>query len=466
MTPSLRNRLLLILLPVTVLVWTLVTLVIYTETRSEVDELIDAQLVQSARVLLNLLSHEFHEEEAYRGRLYDETRNVPQDLAVFGHKYEQKLAFQMWMLASNRLALRSQSAPTTPMTDLLDGFSDRLIYGEHGEKRWWRVYALTDINRGLQVQVGEDSERREELGRNIALRTLVPAVLSLPALAVLIWIGVGRATKPLRVIARDVENREAGKLTPIDDAPVPTEARPLVHAINNLFQRLQETFENERRFTADAAHELRTPLAALKTQAEVALRAQEDGSRTEALRQVISGVDRAGHLVQQLLTLARIDPESWHGGRGVFNLKEMAADTIAELTPQALAKHIDLGLQASAEAAKATGDVGMVELLVRNLVDNAIKYTPEQGTVTVTVERQGGRICLAVDDSGPGIPREDRERVFERFYRRLGTGSAGSGLGLSIVRRIAELHDAGIDLLDSDLGGLRVVVCFSPAPSA
>jgi len=435
--------------------------VIYAETGNEVDELIDAQLVQSASVLLTLLSHEFHEEEAYRGRVYeDETRNVPQDMGKYNHKYEQKLVFQMWMLASNRLALRSQGAPETPMTDLLEGFSNRVIDGQS-----WRVYALTDINRGLQVQVGEGNERRSELKITIAERILIPALVSLPALAVLIWVGVGRAMKPLRVIAQDVENREAGKLTPIDDAPVPTEARPLVHAINDLFQRLQESFENERRFTADAAHELRTPLAALKTQAEVALRAQEDVSRTEALRQVINGVDRAGHLVQQLLTLARIDPDSWHGGRGVFNLREMAADTIAELTPQALVKHIDLGLQAPAEAVRVTGDVGMVQLLVRNLVDNAIKYTPAQGTVTVSVERQGGRICLAVDDSGPGIPREDRERVFERFYRRLGSGAAGSGLGLSIVRRIAELHEAGIDLLDSDLGGLRVAVCFSPAPA-
>jgi len=462
MTPSLRNRLLLILLPVTALVWMLFTFVIYAETDNEVDELIDAQLVQSASVLLTLLSHEFHEEEAYRGRVYeDETRNVPQDMSKYNHKYEQKLVFQMWMLASNRLALRSQGAPETPMTDLLEGFSNRIINGES-----WRVYALTDINRGLQVQVGEGNERRSELKITIAERILIPALVSLPALAVLIWVGVGRAMKPLRVIAQDVENREAGKLTPIDDAPVPTEARPLVHAINNLFRRLQETFENERRFTADAAHELRTPLAALKTQAEVALRAQEDASRTDALRQVISGVDRAGHLVQQLLTLARIDPDSWHGGRAVFNLREMAANTIAELTPQALAKHIDLGLQAPAEAVKVTGDVGMVQLLVRNLVDNAIKYTPAQGTVTVSVERQGGRICVAVDDSGPGIPKEDRERVFERFYRRLGTGAAGSGLGLSIVRRIAELHEAGVDLLDSDLGGLRVAVCFSPAPAS
>ena len=209
MTPSLRNRLLLILLPVTALVWILFTFVIYAETGNEVDELIDAQLVQSASVLLTLLSHEFHEEEAYRGRVYeDETRNVPQDMGKYNHKYEQKLVFQMWMLASNRLALRSQGAPETPMTDLLEGFSNRVINGES-----WRVYALTDINRGLQVQVGEGNERRSELKITIAERILIPALVSLPALAVLIWVGVGRAMKPLRVIAQDVENREAGKLT-------------------------------------------------------------------------------------------------------------------------------------------------------------------------------------------------------------------------------------------------------------
>jgi two-component system sensor histidine kinase QseC len=308
------------------------------------------------------------------------------------------------------------------------------------------------------VQVGENSARRQALRDYIAWRILIPILLALPLLALMIWYGVSRAMVPLRNIAADVKNRRPDNLHPIEGTVVPLEAQPLIDALNALFQRLQQAFETERRFTADAAHELRTPLAALKTQAQVALRATADAERRQALTQVINGVDRATHLAQQLLTLARIDPTLWVG-RDQVDLPALASEVLAEIAPAALAHDIDLGLEARATAV-LRGDSAMLGILLRNLVDNAIKFTPAGGKVEVRVGRDGRRIVLSVDDSGPGIPPQERTRVFERFYRQIGALAPGSGLGLSIVKRIADLHHAAVRLGDSPLGGLRVEVIF------
>jgi two-component system sensor histidine kinase QseC len=221
---------------------------------------------------------------------------------------------------------------------------------------------------------------------------------------------------------------------------------------------LQQAFETERRFTSDAAHELRTPLAAIKTQAQVALRSSADEERRRALNQVISGVDRASHLVQQLLTLARIDPTLWVGSE-LIDLPALASEVLAEIAPMALARDIDLSLEAGLPPA-IRGDRAMLGMMLRNLVDNAIKYTPAGGKVEVRLARDGARLNLSVDDSGPGITPEERARVFERFYRQVGTNVPGSGLGLSIVKRIADLHHAEVRLGDAALGGLRAEVVF------
>ena len=456
MSLSIRNRLLFMLLPVTLLVWGAIVAIIYAGTRHEVEELIDAQLVQSARILLNVLSHEFYEEETFRKKIYDHPLSIAQQLGMASHKYEQKLAFQMW-LPPGRLGLRSQSAPDEPMTTLANGFSDSLIEG-----RRWRVYALTSEKDGMQVQVAESMEIRDQLRNLIVMRILIPMLLSLPVLAGLIWFGVGRAMLPLRKIADDVEHRHLDHLSPIRERDVPLEAQSLVNALNALFLRLQQAFENERRFTADAAHELRTPLAALKTQAQVALRASDEETRSAALRQVIAGVDRATHMVQQLLTLARLDPRNSVISHQRVDLQEVVSGVLAELAPTALAKDIELSLDAS-QPCPVHGDSAMLAVLVRNLVDNAIKYTPAGGVVEVFLRRAGEQVELVVADSGPGILPAVRERVFERFYRSLGNDAPGTGLGLSIVKRIAELHQAVICLEDAPRGGLQVKIRFRNA---
>lgn len=452
MNPSLRDRLLLTLLPVTLAMWAVVGIVIYAATQSEVDELIDAQLAQSARVLLNLMGHELEEEEHTPGYLSDD--DIAEKFTNFSHKYEQRLAFQMWLLKEDRIWLRTDNAPKYRLSERNAGFEDRMI-----EDSPWRVYVLTDVEDGLQVQVGENAERRQELRDYIAWRVLIPILLSTPLLALMIWYGVGRAMQPLRSIATDVQNRRPDNLHPIPVAVVPLEAKPLVDALNALFQRLQQAFETERRFTSDAAHELRTPLAALKTQAQVALRTTADEERRRALTQVIIGVDRATHLAQQLLTLARIDPTLWVG-RDRIDLPVLVSEVLAEIAPVALAKDIDLGFDAGSVSI-IPGDRAMLAIMTRNLVDNALKYTPPGGKVEVRIAQEERRIVLDVDDSGPGIPPEERERVFERFYRQMGTNVPGSGLGLSIVRRIADLHRADVRLDHSPLGGLRIEVIFT-----
>lgn len=451
MNPSLRNRLLFTLLPITLVLWAIVGIVIYAATQSEVDELIDAQLAQSARLLLNLMGHELEEEEMKPGYMSED--DIAEQFAEFSHKYEQRLAFQMWILAENRIWLRTDTAPRYRMSERSSGFEDRTIEGDP-----WRVYVLTDLAGRLQVQVGESSARREELRNYIAWRVLIPILLLLPLLAVMIWYGVGRAMTPLRRIAEDVKNRRLDNLHPIPDVAVPVEAKPLIDALNALFQRLHQAFETERRFTSDAAHELRTPLAALKTQAQVALRATADEERRRALHQVISGVDRATHLAQQLLTLARIDPTLWVG-RDKVDLGGLASEVLAEIAPVALAKDIEISLDV-AVATPVQGDRAMLGIMLRNLVDNAIKYTPAGGRVEVRVEQRGSATVLSIADSGPGIPPEERTRVFERFYRQIGASAPGSGLGLSIVKRIADLHQAKVRLESAELGGVRVEVIF------
>ena len=240
----------------------------------------------------------------------------------------------------------------------------------------------------------------------------------------------------------------------------PDEVRPLVGSLNRLLGRVEAALEQERRFTADAAHELRTPLAALKTQAQVAKGAGEAAGRQHALDQVIAGCDRAAHLVEQLLTLARLDPQRAGQRHAPVDLRELAVQVLAELAPLALAKNIEIGL-AEGPVGRVSGDALMLDVLLRNLVDNAIRYTPPGGEVSVAVERTGREIELSGTDDGPGIPAEERDKVGQRFYRILGSGESGSGLGLSIVLRIAELHGASVTLGEGRGGrGLRVGVRF------
>lgn len=458
---SIRRRLLLFLTGGTLLAWLATATMSYRESLNEIEEVFDAQLIQAAKALLLLSQHELYEQLAFDAASPSEPERLIADTHIdSAHEYEQIVAFQLWINGS-KLAARSASAPEVPMSETVGQLSDRSIHGAN-----WRVYAIADPEKPLTVHVGERSDARHELAAAISTRWLTAVLLAFPALAVVIWFGVGRALKPLQTIAKETALRSVDRLDPINTEAVPQEARPLVEALNKLFLRVQSSIENERRFTADAAHELRTPLAAIKTQAQVALYSVQAPEHQQALRQVVAGVDRATHLVEQLLTLARLDPDSPKVKQLTMtkvDMCELAQNVVADLAPLAMAGSIDLGMSERCNGV-VNGSPDLLAVLLRNLVLNAIRYTPSGGTVDVSVEELHDAVRVTVSDSGPGIPLEDRDKVFQRFFRRLSTNTApGSGLGLSIVHRVAELHHAGIKLDDSPLGGLQVEVFLKKA---
>lgn len=459
MNPSIRQRLLWTLLSATLVVWVGAAIKNYYDNRREIAELFDAQLAQSARALLALSAHEMYEQLAYIAQAQAQSHNIPERPSPQVHKYEQHLAFQIWSGDGILVAL-SDSAPTDPLAGTPGVFSDHVIKGHR-----WRVYALADPEKNLQVQVGERYDQREQLSDDVAIRLLAAVLLSLPVLALMIWFGVGHAMRPLNRVTRAVTARQLDNLEPINNRRVPEEAKPLVDALNDLFARLQTALDDILHFTADAAHELRTPLAALKTHAQVALRANDEPTRNEALRELINGVDRATSLVEQLLTLARLDPEAVHVSDEIADLHEVAQNVLSELATDAVKKEIDISLDARCRGVVAGKQV-MLTILVRNLIENAIRYTPRSGHVEVSIFQDQEDIVLRVSDSGEGIPVEEREKIFKRFYRVLDNGAPGSGLGLSIVQRIAEIHRARIVLGVSKFGGLKFDIHLQAASGA
>ncbi len=457
MRSSLRRRLLITLLSITAVIWLFSAGLNYRDTRHEIGELFDAQMAQTARTLLSVAGHELDE-------LTDTRRFVGQTHIHFsgdtrftaaGHEYEHKMGYQMWQIPENKLMMRSFNAPEAPLNTLQNGYSTETIDGEE-----WRVFSLLDPETGFMVKIGEALSIRGELTDTVALRIGLPMLFLLPLMALLILLGINRTLRPLRNLASNVSKRSPSSLEAVDDRDAPCEISPLVDALNRLFLRLSRAFESERRFTADAAHELRTPLAALKIQAQVAKRSSNNEERNQALDRLLEGVERATHLVEQLLTMARVDPEGSTALHTEIRLDRLCEEMLANYVPNAEAKQIELELDVDGVTV-LSGLRESLEILLRNLLDNAIRYTPKGGRVSVRLTQcDDGSIELHVGDSGPGIPQSEHTQIFDRFYRLAGQNTEGSGLGLSIVQRIAELNQAKIKLGTSELGGLEVTVHF------
>ena len=440
---SLKRHLLLTLLGSITLAWLATAVFSYFDAAHELDELLDAHLAQSAAMLLAQAGHAGHEAEEI------DTDHAPQL-----HKRAQRVAFQVWENGTD-LRLHSISVPGTRMSAKDEGFSDALIGGQS-----WRVFSAWDDKRHYLVQVGERHEARNDIALSIVKNLLLPLLFALPILALLVWLGVTRGLQPLAALGRQVAQREPGTLVGLETSGIPVEVLPLVENLNRLFERVAQLIDSERRFTADAAHELRTPLAALKIQAQVARAAATATERAHAMDQVIEGCDRAAHLVQQLLTLARLDPDERGSKAQSCDLQVLAGAAVAELAQFAFSKKVEIEL-AESGAVELIGYAGLVSILLRNLIDNAIRYSPEGGSVHVQAATDGAAATLTVTDRGPGIPVGERDNVGQRFYRILGTGETGSGLGLSIVKRIAELHGASLSLGEGECGkGLSVTVRF------
>ncbi len=434
---SLRRQLLLSLLGAILGVFLFGGVATYYMTRVEVDEIMDYHLRQLA---LSLRAPPFPGTPA-------EPHLAPDDQAF-------DMVIQVWDDKGARLYL---SRPRVALPDHAQlGYAT--VPTEKGD---WRTYSIMFGNR--VVQVAQPMSHRNRLAAAAALRTLIPLLSLLPLIGALIWYLVGRGLRPLERLARAVRARSPGALAPLASDGVPEEAQPLVGALNGLLCRLDQAMASQRAFVADAAHELRTPLAALQLQLQLTERATSETERRAALTDLRQGLQRAIRVVQQLLTLARQEPDADPPSPAPVDLGELAGLVIADHQALAEAKRIDLGADRLDAATTALADANDLRTLLGNLVDNAIRYTPPGGRVDVSAWSEDGRAWLEVADDGPGVPAEERERVLDRFYRRAGESESGSGLGLAIVKAVADRHGARLLLDAAPAGGLRVRVGLEKA---
>ncbi len=429
-TYSLRRRLLLLMTGAVTLIWFATAGVAFKHTIDEADEVFDAQLVQTGELLLGIVAGA-------------DVEYVVRELQEHEHRYRVPVFYQLWLREDGRerLLARSANAPAEAVADRT-GFSSVLLQDQR-----WRIY-VRDDGKHYRVLVGQRDYLRSKLAYELAEHLLVPMAWSLPLLALCIWWVVSRALRPLKGVAETVAGMDARNLAPlrlVDRCPL--EIGPLLTAIDTLTERVGQAMEQERRFTADAAHELRTPLAALKVQAQVAGRTADPEARTHALAQVVAGVERMTHLVQQLLTLARLEPSESMPTTQCVDLSQAAAVACAELAPRALAREQVLELDAP-DPVTVRMAPAWAEILLRNLVDNALRYGCDAGRVEVKVAIDAGEALIEVRDDGPGVAPELRGRLLERFYRGLDGDVEGCGLGLSIVSRLVELAGARLGFAD------------------
>jgi two-component system, OmpR family, sensor histidine kinase QseC len=431
-TQSLRWRLLRAVCVAAVLVWTLTGVLSYTQARHEAEELMDGHLALSARLLLALV-RDNEDHLADLDERLDQVNTGERDV------YEPPLEFQIGK-GDGSILLRSDDAPKIPMLGA-PGYTEIERDGQT-----WRLLNLVAQNGDYRIQVAQSMALRERAGLEVASQTIWPIGLILPVLLLLIYFSVRRGLKPLDDLAADVSARSPENLSALAGGKVPREAQPLVRALNNLLARLGQTLENERRFTADAAHELRTPLAAVKIQTQVALLSHDPEAHDHALRQIQAGVDRSSRLVDQLLRLARLDPMASLPSARPVDLAGLAEETIAGVMDSGVATHHALLARAVDTALQVSGDHDLLAVALRNLVDNAVRYTPAGTEIRVEISVDRGMPVIAVCDDGPGVAPDELSRLTERFYRGRGNGAEGSGLGLAIVRRIAELHGATLEI--------------------
>jgi two-component system sensor histidine kinase QseC len=508
MNYSLRQLLLVTLLSASMLIWGVTAFINYKVTRDEVAALFDAELAQSAKVLHTFVEGLLHgdslaehwkknkadaapansTEKKIALQLWSEEDslslhskkglkipvNAAKDFSgdsplwqifdeflqtdAFGHKYARKIAFQLWS-NDDGLLLHSESAPTFEFSSSVHGFSERKIDGH-----LWHIFSITNPNGEYVIHVGQKEEIRSQLTDEISSHLVTQFLIGLPFLGIVIWLIVGHALKPINRLEKQLAKREASYLKPLSTKKLPNEILPVVNEINNLFSQLEQAFEHERRFSADASHELRTPLAGMLTQAQVALRTSDEEVRKQALQRIKQAVNRMTYMVQQLLTFSRIESNTEFLSKELTILSREVVQVIADVEPAAHKKRIQMEFVEENESPIIV-NAPLVNILIRNVIDNAIKYTPAQGSIMISLTGQKSHLQFCVEDSGPGIAPEQYEQSLKRFHRCAETVNTaqGSGLGFSIVQRIAAIHGAELILGASQYGGLKVTILF-PVP--
>lgn len=455
---SIRSRLLLSLSLAIGVITAIATTAGYFGSRHEADEVFDAQLAQYARTVGELLAH-YERDETLRVRDFALGHNYGGYGGEHpGHGYEAKIAFRV-VDGQGKVVAHSERFPAQDDIELRPGYRDIRWNGQD-----WRLFCIQHDDADRWIITAERGDIRGELAQEIAWQSIFPVLVGLPVTALLIAWLVPVGLRPLQRLSAEFQQREAAELSPIPTDRMPAELRSLTQSANDLLFRLAQSFQRERRFTANAAHELRTPIAALLVHLENAL-AERPGDLS--LQKALTGARRMRHVVEQLLTLARTAPEHYLARFERIDLLPLAQEVAAELAPLALRKRQHLALEGEGPM-WVEGDRTGLAVLLRNLMGNAIHYTPADGRIQVRLRRVPAGVELQVIDTGPGIPVGLRERVFDRFYRvggdRREDGDEGAGLGLSIVRQLLDLHGATIELADPDgHTGLMATVCFPAA---
>lgn len=421
------------------------------DSNHEIAEVYDAQLAQNARLLQGVMRMPLASKE--HAELYQAFNQALSEAVprVDGHPYESKIAFQVWN-PKGEVLVHTASAPTFSTPPTTPGFSDVVDLNN----RHWRAFMLEDKQNNLRIWVGERDDVRSDLVDRIVRHTLWPNILGSLILAAMVWLAIGWGLKPLANMAATLRARHSGSLEPLQLAPLPSELEPMQAALNRMLAQIQEVLGRERRFIADAAHEMRTPLAVLRVHAQNLLEAGTEQERRESLEFLISGVDRTTRLVNQLLTMARLEPKAVAPVLHRIDLAETVRDSLVQLTPWLLSKNLELAFDVSDRPFNIVADAAAIDIALNNLISNAANFSPELGVITVQLSQVDGFYCLSVEDRGPGIDEADRGRLFERFYSR---GNAqGAGLGLTIVNTIATRLGGRITLVNRPEGGLRATL--------
>jgi two-component system sensor histidine kinase QseC len=448
---SIRRRTLTLILGLVMIGLLILTLVNVNDSNHEIAEVYDAQLAQNARLLQGVMRMPLAREA--HAQLYQAFNQAlaQAEPRVDGHPYESKIAFQVWDLKGN-LLVHTASAPSFTHPPQYIGFTNITDLGTHQ----WRAFVLKDPEQGLLIWVGERDDVRSDLVNRIVRHTVLPNLIGSLLLMVAIWLAIGWGLKPLADLANTLRGRHPGSLEPLQLAPLPSELEPMQAALNRLLGQIQEVLSRERRFIADAAHEMRTPLAVLRVHAQNVLEARNEEQRKQSLDYLIVGVDRTTRLVNQLLTIARLEPGAGPVKKTSGDLVQAVRGSLVQLTPWVLSRGLELVFECEEPSRRIDSDFPSIDIALQNLLTNAVNFSPEGGQVSVCLSFDNRHFLLSVTDQGPGIEAAEQERLFERFYS-LGNDQ-GVGLGLTIVQAVAERLGGEIRLENASFGGCKATL--------
>ncbi|WP_424630832.1 ATP-binding protein [Bradyrhizobium sp. SYSU BS000235] len=440
---SLRSRLFVILVAATGLIWFFAAGWIYVGAKQEVETVLDARLQEAARMVSSLVPNGM--PSAGQGPTSNHVVDIP--------SYERQLSCQIWSL-DGQLVAKSSGAPATKFSDTRAGFSERKIDGET-----WRVYTIEDHAKGIRVLVGDRLSLRDHLVAELIKGLLAPTLLMIPLLGFLIWVSLDRGLRPLRLMADGLQARDADDMSPVDVGPLPKEIHPVVTSMNSLFAKVQAARQHEREITAFAAHELRTPLAGLKMQAQISMAASDKPTRDAALRQIVIAVDRTTRLVRQLLTVAKLDAVQQAEPNADINAGAVVDEIVSALP--ATSAGIQVVVDPSLRRTVINTNRELLTLAIRNLHENALHHMPETGVIRWSAATTSDELAIFAEDEGPGIPSDELALATNRFFRGRHKSTVGSGLGLSIVDLAVRTSGARLSLQNrSDRSGLRAQIIW------